>query len=860
MVGPMSGVGHMRFRRASDVFTDRRPYSESYRDTVRRHDRDLNAGTAARDLPRKNIITFYGMGGIGKTQLMRRLERWTVGDDDEEMRSLWGPPPLGGRRVYTSRFDLAEAEPWDIDRLLLSLRATAAEARVETRAFDVGLVARWSVVRPGEPMPDIGRRSGIELAALVKQAAIAALSQLGVPFGAGWITDRVSERLQYTLTERRKLGTIADCSQLGEVLQDIEQERDGVSAAAIASLLDWDLGILPSLEQPRWVVFVDGFERAQEAGARTEDLIHRVVFGTPHLLWVVAGQRRLDWAEANIGTLAHGGAVDWPTLAAAPDSAQHLLGGLAPEDAGAFLDRSLVTRDGDSLLSPEARDAIVAASEGIPIYLDLSFQHAQRLLWSGRPLTPEQFGGPLPGLVARVAAGLPADERRVLNAAVLVRSFDADLIAAGGDVEQGVAHRFVERPMVTAAADGRHQLHQIVRRTVRRLPPTSEGAWAPGDWSKAGARMLEVLKARLRDTENADAQLRCALAAYDVAADLGLRVDWALTALMEHPARGRTAAAIAGRTAGEHAGAWTRSVEALVACWQEGPHDDDLQARLQALVDRGELTNDIRRRALRHRAYRLRTLGDHSGAGELFVQLRNEPDGDNALLRFQHGMTLTHLGRLREAEELRVALDDAGEDSKARRLVGEIHLHHGRVAESADAVAARANHAKERRDFHNELDNRVGEIRRRALIDTACMDLIDDVIAMTQQHAAIGHLRSALCAKALCLAGDREAMDAVLGERRAWATPGRSDGSLAELFVLAFDAAIRADNAMMADVERRLDRLGDVHDMRWLRPLLWWKAATLEQDAPAFGAVQWLDPEDVVRDRWLDVVRGRRSS
>jgi hypothetical protein len=800
------------------------------------------------------------MGGIGKTQLMRRLERWAGGDEDAER--LWGVPPLRDAAVHTSRFDLAEVGPWDIDRLLLTARATAASAGLPTPAFDVGLSARWSVSRPGESMPDLNRqRGGKELGELVKEAAVEALAQLGIPFVLGWLTGRAVEKIESALEEQRAKGTIAACPSLGEVLRDIEQDRDGASAASIAGLLDWDLSQLPPSEQPRWVIFVDGFEHAQAAGARTEDQIRRAVFDTPHLLWVISGIRPVTWAGPGGGNLEQVGPMAWPDLGDDPDSAQHLIGELTAADAAMFLDRSLRTDGGELLLSDEARDRIVDASAGLPIYLDLSFQRALQLAQSGSPLTPDRFGQPQAVLVRTVARGLSTDERRALNAASLVRSFDSGLVAAGAAIDEGAAVRFLTQPMVTAGADGQHHLHEIVRQTVRTIDPTEDGGWGPTDWSHAADRMLNLLDQRQQDAANPEVRLRCALAAFDIATELNREPGWVLTALMEYPARARMAAAVAGRASIDQDNdgdrAWIRSVEALTACWLDGSRDEDIHQRLAAVIDSEQLSDDVRRRAVRHRAYRLRTLGDHGAAAKLFYELREEPDGDDPLLRFQYGMTLTHLGRFREADELRARLEKRdGDLSKASRLAGEIDLHHGLLAESAAAAKARADHARSRHDFHNELDNRVGEIRRRAIVEPGCLDLVDRVIEDAEQHGAIGHLRSALIAKGLCLAGDIEAVETVLVERRRFNSQSPIE-TLSEPFVRAFDAAVRSDLIAMKAVADLLDAAGEIHDERWLRPLLWWKAETLGEEMPSFRAVQWIESEAEVRGRWLGVVRDR---
>jgi hypothetical protein len=115
----------------------------------------LTTGEIGRDDPRHNVLSFYGIGGVGKTQLLLRLKAWVTGD--QTMRADWGEQPLP--RAACARYrDLGRA--WTVDAMLLLLRSMAVETGVATRAFDVGLYAWWTHARSGEDMPDVGSAGG----------------------------------------------------------------------------------------------------------------------------------------------------------------------------------------------------------------------------------------------------------------------------------------------------------------------------------------------------------------------------------------------------------------------------------------------------------------------------------------------------------------------------------------------------------------------------------------------------------------------------------------------------------------------------------------------------------------------------
>ena len=66
---------------AADLFTDRGAEHEALERALVRHADHVLAGTATlSDAARRNVLTFYGIGGIGKTELSRRLERWVLGE------------------------------------------------------------------------------------------------------------------------------------------------------------------------------------------------------------------------------------------------------------------------------------------------------------------------------------------------------------------------------------------------------------------------------------------------------------------------------------------------------------------------------------------------------------------------------------------------------------------------------------------------------------------------------------------------------------------------------------------------------------------------------------------------------------
>ncbi len=120
-----------------------------------------------------NVLTFYGMGGQGKTALSHRLEHWVTGRlpaDDE-----WGRPPRLPLPVLTARWDLHAREgALNIPQLLIALRQGLSRGTRRWKAFDLALAAYLSVVGGG------GRTRQARAGVVPEEAPV-----LAVPFVEG---------------------------------------------------------------------------------------------------------------------------------------------------------------------------------------------------------------------------------------------------------------------------------------------------------------------------------------------------------------------------------------------------------------------------------------------------------------------------------------------------------------------------------------------------------------------------------------------------------------------------------------------------------------------------------------------------
>jgi hypothetical protein len=863
-IGPIASVSDPLRAGPKAPFVGRVAEARHFSSTLERHVHAGDAGAVGIDLPRRNVINFVAPAGMGKSRLIQRLDSWVVGElvDPGE----WGAAPLPPRRVATSRFDFRD--PWSVDRLLLMLRSTAAGLGVPLRAFDLGLLARWAISRPGEQFPTAFRsdpRTPVrDIRAEVHAGATEALKEVGLG-PAGLSAGLMLELGEYVSRKRNRSGTVASCPYVNPVLSEITRERNDVSATTLALLLHWDLLVARPDHRTPWVCFVDTYELVQDAGRHAEEIVNRLVYYAPEILWVIAGRNALDWATAPSGTLSYRGSQVWPDLShSSSRPALHRVGPLTDDESRAFLAAALEDLPGRAVVDHACRARIARAAAGLPLYLDLAVETARDLATSRMPIDPEDFGGPLVGMTEAIVRDLPPDERDALRGAALMRTFDAALASVAGGVSHGAGERLCQRSIVGRIDHGllSNEIHEAVRAAIRATPATL-GGWAERDWRTAGERLIDALQRRHTETHTPEDRLALIVTAFDVAADVDLEAPWLLrAALQDQPRTEQAARLIVGRWPDLPTDSWARGFERLVEAWL---HEDEARVEiLRSVAEDASVSLLIRRSAQRRRAYHLRPLGRHEEVERILAQMRMEPGGDIGLNRYQHALTLITLGRFRQANHLQTLIATSAKDPRSGgwldRLSGEIRLHHGYLLDALAAIARRADLFNEEGAMKLVIELRAAEARLRALLDPAAIAEAQEVIDLAARYSALGELRSAHCAKALAAAGDadlvqRAVNDAMSVGRRL----GRPDVSYHEVLAKAFDAAVRVDTTAFNELDGLIGSLRFGVDPRWARPIAWWRSWTLGQEPPAFHEVEWLEPEHLVRARWIAVATARRA-
>jgi hypothetical protein len=284
---------------AQQVFADRADETSAFHVAISNLEQELDRAAVSpvvdRTQGRRNILSYYGVGGIGKTTLSHELERRLMADAAAEKRT----------DVAAIRIDVVDDTATDMESLLLRLRAGLGRLGKWWFAFDLALSCYWARAHPGEALQEFLDRSPT-LHRVATNVGLGEQITSNVEFfvpsdvgGLPGLAQRAGLGIYRAVRDRVREGKLlADCDMLGEL---IDAEADYETLSFLPYLLAWDLERLPRRRgrRPTVCVFVDTFEAlADRVDATAERLFQRCVYLMPNVLFVVTGRNRIDWADS----------------------------------------------------------------------------------------------------------------------------------------------------------------------------------------------------------------------------------------------------------------------------------------------------------------------------------------------------------------------------------------------------------------------------------------------------------------------------------------------------------------------------------------------------------------------------------
>ena len=187
-----------------------------------------------------------------------------------------------------------------------------------------------------------------------------------------------------------------------------------------------------------------GFSSAYDIWLR-EDIIKAV----PGILWVIGGRERLRWEEEDD---FWEGAID-----------EHELGDLSREDSFDFLRTAGIPE--------ELLDDIYSVTGGTPLFLDLNVTTYYELVSAGKPVTRESFGASKQQVIERFLRYMNQEDQYIAKLlAVLENWNDAEAETIGKKIlpvfYRENYNNFIEHTIIIKDNEQRYYMHQQVRKVI----------------------------------------------------------------------------------------------------------------------------------------------------------------------------------------------------------------------------------------------------------------------------------------------------------------------------------------------------------------------------------------------------------
>jgi hypothetical protein len=463
---------------ANDIFTNRQECLTAYRERALTH--CAHAWTTA-DLmdfqrPAHNVLTFIGDGGIGKSTLLRHLARLSVNQE------VPGLPKACAAAVV----DFADVSNRSFETVVLRVRAAFGGLGSSWPAFDIALSLYWERKHPGESLVTFLRKSSsIAKAADALQLSeqiTSTVDQLIGGFGVVGIGYRLVNLAGHAASRKHAVKRLREELPAFEAL--VEEQNPDRMLGYLPVLLGYDLEHIRQEDRGLALCLLDTFEVVQGLPPERqglEDLVSRLVYLMPNVLFIVGSRRPLLWHDPvrSVG-LTYGGELRWPGLAGLHHpSDQFTLDGFDDTSADQYLQKRL-TQDERPLIPSQIRGRIIEAAGGSPHYLELSAGLFEQIAARGEDLVPEIFGRPFPELVLRLMRDLSAEDRDLLRAAALLEAFDEQILAAvvpqarERQIAGFLQRRFVRRyPSVWPP----YRLHENLRKGVIMSDELTPDGW-----------------------------------------------------------------------------------------------------------------------------------------------------------------------------------------------------------------------------------------------------------------------------------------------------------------------------------------------------------------------------------------------
>ena len=299
-----------------------------------------------------SILSYYGVGGIGKSTLQTHLKEQYLDQDEKSIYSWIDFDTEANRTPHKALRTLA--------------RNFKQKSNINFPVFDIAYLIYWSKAFPDHNIKKDGLpflEEGSQLAGVVNLFE-----------NSGGMIGTALNTLDYIVKKSKEFT-------FDTLVKDELKKLNALEAEEIEEKLilffTYDIDTYKKKNsEMKVVIFFDTYEaicHTQKSHTNChvkDEWIRDIISELTYVLFVICGREKIKWAEID---------SEWEE-----DLNQHILGNLSADDARSFLESCKIT---DKAL----QNAIIQSSEGLPYYLDLCVDTFYQIKESGETPSAENF-------------------------------------------------------------------------------------------------------------------------------------------------------------------------------------------------------------------------------------------------------------------------------------------------------------------------------------------------------------------------------------------------------------------------------------------------------------------------------------
>jgi len=409
-------------------FTDREEPRAAFWKQYRLLEQELQTQQATGEGCDVHVLTYYGIGGIGKSTLLQKLRQELEEQVTKPIYALYN----------------FENGSQDSRRVLERLRTRLMEkAKFVFPLLDLGLYVYSQ--KMGEPAdsPEVKQFSSQSPVLSLALSAMEFIPVLGCMPQILKIADESQAFFRTHLKKHNKELTRMEYMEPEELYAHLP----------MLFALDMQHNLEKSTKPV--VIFLDTYEKLvnemSQVGIplKNDEWIrgeNGIVQNIPGVLWVIAGREKLKWVQFD---------PDWDTALE-----QHILGNLSITDSTGFLEKAGV---GGAVL----REQLYKLTQGTPVYLDLCVDQFMRIAQRGETPTIDMFGGNIDDLIERFVRYMSDAQKDTVYMLSCLQTWTPELIdSIGSTILPNFSitsyTKTKEYSFISLADDGKYSMHQTV--------------------------------------------------------------------------------------------------------------------------------------------------------------------------------------------------------------------------------------------------------------------------------------------------------------------------------------------------------------------------------------------------------------